>query len=245
MTPFHVATGEVTLRGHVGGREGAPTVVLIHGYPDDSTVWDGVVADLAADHRVITYDVRGAGQSDAPASTRGYHFDRLMADLASVLDQEAPAGKIHLVGHDWGSIQGWQALVDPRTRQRIASYTSVTGPSLDLAFGGMGDRLRAQKFRALPPMMKQLMHSWYVLAFHVPAFAPLVWRAGAARLWPRLLKRTDGIDVEARPGQLRDSLNGINLYRANFRERMLRPERHINQPPYRPEHRRNTDKIPT
>ncbi|MCF4167630.1 SDR family oxidoreductase [Zavarzinia compransoris] len=225
MMPFHVASGEVTLHGHAGGPEGAPTVVLIHGYPDDSTVWDGVVADLAADHRVITYDVRGAGESTAPASTRGYHLDRLMADLASVLDQEAPAGKVHLVGHDWGSIQGWQALVDPRTRQRIASYTSVSGPSLDLAFGAMSDRLRAQKLGALPPMLNQLMRSWYVMAFHVPAFAPLVWRAGAARLWPRLLKRTDGIEIEARPGQLRDSLNGINLYRANFRERMMHPKR--------------------
>ena len=171
-TPFHVASGEVTLSGYTAGPEGAATVVLIHGYPDDSTVWDGVAADLARDHRVIAYDVRGAGHSTAPSGTRGYHLDRLMADLASVLDQEAPTGQIHLVGHDWGSIQGWQALVDPRTRQRIASYTSISGPSLDLAFAAMGDRLREKKLAALPPMLNQLLRSWYVVAFHAPAFAP-------------------------------------------------------------------------
>ncbi|MCW0180213.1 MAG: SDR family oxidoreductase [Zavarzinia sp.] len=231
-TPFQVEAGEVTLSGHVAGPEKAPVVLLIHGYPDDSTVWDGVVADLAADHRVITYDVRGAGASTAPASSRGYHLGRLMADLSSVIEAQVPdGGKIHLVGHDWGSIQGWQALVDARTRHRIASYTSVSGPSLDLAFGAMARRLRDQPLAALPPLLGQLMRSWYVLAFHVPAFAPLVWRAGAARLWPRILRRTDGIDVAGRPTQLEDALRGINLYRANFREKLMAPQRQtIGQP---------------
>ncbi|WP_165837578.1 SDR family oxidoreductase [Zavarzinia aquatilis] len=223
-TPFEVETGEVTLSGHVAGPEKAPVVLLIHGYPDDSTVWDGVVADLAADHRVITYDVRGAGASTAPAGQRGYHLGRLMADLAAVIEAQVPDGaRVHLVGHDWGSIQGWQALVDSRTRHRIASYTSVSGPSLDLAFGAMSERLRARKLAALPPMLGQMLRSWYIFAFHVPAFAPLVWRAGAAHLWPRLLRRTDGIEVAPRAGQLADALRGINLYRANFREKALAP----------------------
>ncbi|PWR19659.1 SDR family oxidoreductase [Zavarzinia compransoris] len=221
---FRVDSGEVTLAGHVAGPEGKPTIVLIHGYPDDSTVWDGVVADLARDHRVITYDVRGAGLSGAPSSGRGYHLGRLMADLASVLDAEAPTGKVHLVGHDWGSIQGWQALVDPRTRVRIASYTSISGPSLDLAFSAIRQRVKDEKLAALPPLLGQLLKSWYILAFHLPVLAPTLWRAGIARLWPRILKLTDGIETEAHPGQLRDGVNGINLYRANFRERMFGPK---------------------
>lgn len=231
-TPFTVETGEVTLSGQVSGPEGAPVVLLVHGYPDDSTVWREVVADLETDHRVITYDVRGAGASTAPAGSAGYHLGRLMSDLAAIIESRVAGGaKVHLVGHDWGSIQGWQALIDARTRHRIASYTSVSGPSLDLAFGAMADRLRARKLAALPPMLGQLLRSWYILAFHMPAFAPLVWRAGAARLWPRILRRTDGVEVAARPGQLADALNGINLYRANFREKLLKGRRQtIDQP---------------
>lgn len=218
---FRVDSGEVTLAGQVSGPEGAPAVVLIHGYPDDSTVWDGVVADLARDHRVITYDVRGAGLSSAPSSGRGYQLGRLMSDLASVIDAQVPSGKVHLVGHDWGSIQGWQALVDGRTRARIASYTSISGPSLDLAFSAMRERLKEDRLAALPPMLGQLLKSWYIVAFHLPMLAPGLWRAGVARLWPSILKRTDGIAVERRAGQLRDGVNGINLYRANFRERIF------------------------
>ena len=61
----------VRLAVQVRANAATPTVVAIHGYPDDHRVWDGVAADLAADHRVVTYDVRGAGASDAPPTPRG------------------------------------------------------------------------------------------------------------------------------------------------------------------------------
>jgi len=42
------------------------TVVLVHGFPDDQTVWEPVVTALPDDWHVITYDVRGAGRSTQP-----------------------------------------------------------------------------------------------------------------------------------------------------------------------------------
>ena len=42
-------------------------MVLVHGFPDNRTVWDRVVDDLERDHRVATYDVRGAGESSSTA----------------------------------------------------------------------------------------------------------------------------------------------------------------------------------
>ncbi|MEK6443112.1 hypothetical protein [Pseudonocardia sp. T1-2H] len=61
-------TDGLRLAVQVSGPEGAPVVVAVHGYPDDHTVWDGVVGELVATHRVATYDVRGAGASDVPGS---------------------------------------------------------------------------------------------------------------------------------------------------------------------------------
>jgi pimeloyl-ACP methyl ester carboxylesterase len=59
-------------------------VVLIHGYPLDGHSWEKQApALLAAGYRVITYDRRGFGQSDQPAS--GYDYDTFAADLDALL----------------------------------------------------------------------------------------------------------------------------------------------------------------
>ena len=82
------------------------TVVAVHGYPDNHTLWDGVVEQLAADYHVVTYDVRGAGASEVPAGRPGYRIPRLVEDLAAVLDATSPHAPAHLLAHDWGSIAG-------------------------------------------------------------------------------------------------------------------------------------------
>src|SRR5207245_2798179 len=78
--------GRVALHVVERGDAAAPTVVLVHGYPDDHTVWDPVAERLAARYHVVTYDVRGAGQSDAPRRVRDYRVDLLAADTAAVID---------------------------------------------------------------------------------------------------------------------------------------------------------------
>ncbi|MFC8448206.1 alpha/beta fold hydrolase [Kitasatospora sp. NPDC057223] len=59
-------------------------VVLIHGYPLSGRSWEKQTAALLdAGYRVITYDRRGFGQSDQPAT--GYDYDTFAADLHTVL----------------------------------------------------------------------------------------------------------------------------------------------------------------
>ena len=79
---------------------GAP-VILIHGYPLSGRAWDKQVPPLlAAGHRVITYDRRGAGKSSQPAS--GYDWDTFAADLSTLIDALGLDG-ITLVGHSMGT----------------------------------------------------------------------------------------------------------------------------------------------
>src|SRR4051794_11351957 len=101
--------------GSIAGREHSPppparpTVVLVHGYPDQQDPWDTLIGRLPLDTlHLVTYDVRGAGSSDAPARREDYVTDRLVDDLVAVLDSVLPeGGAAHLVGHDWGSVQLW------------------------------------------------------------------------------------------------------------------------------------------
>lgn len=182
-----------------------PLVVAIHGYPDNHSVWDGVVAELSRDFRVVTYDVRGSGASDVPESVRAYRISHLIDDLVAVVDSATGGGPVHLVGHDWGSVQAWPALTDPRLTGRVSGFTSISGPSLDHAalwLRGSGSEPRAR--------LRQLAHSYYTLLFQIPGLPEIAIRRG-------VLDRAIG------PRSRSDAVNGLNLYRANMFERMRRP----------------------
>ncbi len=57
----------------------APALILVHGYPDNQEVWEPVIAVLVQDFFVVSYDVRGAGQSSIPKSIRVYSLAQLAA----------------------------------------------------------------------------------------------------------------------------------------------------------------------
>ncbi|WGS45846.1 alpha/beta fold hydrolase [Burkholderia sp. JSH-S8] len=213
-----VQSGDVKLAVYVSGSRRAPPVILVHGYPDSAAVWAPIRARLAKRYRVIAYDVRGAGASDAPRRRADYTLARLAEDLKAAADATCGGRPFHLVGHDWGSIQCWEAVTDPASRGRIASYTSISGPCLDHVFRA---KLR----------LRQSLKSWYIAFFHLPLVPSLVWRLGGAALWPRWLQLTERIRPEPDPAQLKNALNGMQLYRANFLARARRPrERHAQAP---------------
>ncbi|MCD0449554.1 alpha/beta fold hydrolase [Actinocorallia sp. API 0066] len=203
----------VDLAVQVQGDPGAPTILLVHGYPDTHTVWDGVASRLADRYRVVTYDVRGAGASDRPRGRAAYRFEHLMRDLAAVADDVSPGAPVHLVGHDWGSIQGWEAVTT--MPERFLSYTSISGPSLDHA--GRWNRAHATTLRGL----KQGLHSWYIAFFHLPFLPALSWRTG---LGAKVVARSEGMSTpHFAPTVALDGQYGVNLYRANILSRVLRP----------------------
>jgi pimeloyl-ACP methyl ester carboxylesterase len=217
MSATRIATSDVELSLQVSGPDDAPIVVLVHGFPDNRTVWNRVVEDLQRDHRVATYDVRGAGESTAPSSRTGYKVRRLVDDLVAVLDQVAPDGSpVHLVGHDWGSIQLWGAVMresnDARLRGRLASFTSISGPGLDLFGNFLRSGLRQRRFGAVG---RQLLHSWYIGLFQLPIVPELMFSRLGGRIRARLEKRQQLAGHWDDDTFRADARNGVNLYRAN------------------------------
>ncbi|UDY23565.1 alpha/beta fold hydrolase [Nocardioides sp. Kera G14] len=221
MSTRNVATTDgLNLAVYEAGDPADPTLVAVHGYPDDHTVWDGVLELLAADFHVVTYDVRGAGASDAPSRRSGYRIPQLVADLGAVIDATAAGKNVHLIAHDWGSIQCWDALRTDALGARILSYTSISGPSLDMA----GRWLRGAGHPV--STLKQLADSWYVAAFQLPRLPELLLSRGVLGKAVAHSKRAgdaarpQAVDRHIKP---RDAINGLELYRANFTGRMARP----------------------
>lgn len=219
------STDGMRLAVYKAGPPDAPTVILVHGYPDSSGVWTDVAAELSSRYRVVRYDVRGAGASDKPTARAAYRLDQLAADLARVVAAVSSDRPVHLVGHDWGSIQCWHALRDAGLSERIASFTSISGPDLDQAgawlrsgFGPGGARLR--------DVIRQLFASNYILWFNLPLLPELLWRSG---LLDRLITASTRIGRGSRPARtawprsMADKINGLQLYRANMIRRLRRP----------------------
>jgi len=194
-------------------------LVCVHGYPDNARLWEPVADKLSADFRVVTYDVRGAGASGQPREQSAYQLDRLEDDFSAVLDAVSPERPVHLLAHDWGSIQSWHFVTSDRLRGRIASFVSISGPSLDHAGYFVRDH------RPVTDVVRQLLHSWYIYYFHLPWLPELGWRKGwAHRVFGRLERSADGVPSATGERSLGDHVNGLNLYRANMIPRMLRPE---------------------
>lgn len=77
-----------TLFTRRAGPEGAPPVVLLHGYPQTSAMWHGVAPILARSFQVICLDLRGYGRSDKPESDPSHqpYSKRAMAnDIVAVM----------------------------------------------------------------------------------------------------------------------------------------------------------------
>lgn len=200
------------------GPDNGPPVVFVHGFPDTHVVWDPVIERLTDLFHCIAYDVRGAGASDSPMAQADYFSDHLVTDLVAVLDGFSPDAPVHVVGHDWGSVQAWDAVIsepsDARLTGRIASFTSISGPCLDHVRAVAKSALAGtweQRRRAL----RQAARSWYVYAFQVPVLPEVVLR----QLFERnLVSPPDGSDHFAATLPA-DAAHGVNLYRANLRSR--------------------------
>lgn len=205
------ASDGVQLALYSAGPEDAPAVVLVHGYPDDHSVWDSVAADLATDLRVVAYDVRGAGASDVPGARAAYRVEQLADDLARVgaTTGDAP---VHLLAHDWGSVQAWRAVTGEDARRRYASLTSISGPDQAYAAAWLTEALRTNRAAAL----RQLASSWYVAMFLLPVVPDVLWASG---LGQRLLPGS------APARSIADAVHGLNLYRANVSARSPRTPR--------------------
>ncbi|MFI0926395.1 alpha/beta fold hydrolase [Streptomyces sp. NPDC021012] len=176
-TPVHV---------EVYGPEGAPAVVLSHGWTCSIAFWAEQIRALAADHRVIAYDQRGHGRSPAPAATgsTGYSTTALADDLEAVLAATlGPGERAVLAGHSMGGMTMMAAAGRPGFRQHAAAVLLCsTGPSrltaeatvVPLGPGGLRTRLTKAVLGAKAPLGPVNALSKKVLKYATmgPASAP-------------------------------------------------------------------------
>jgi pimeloyl-ACP methyl ester carboxylesterase len=141
------------------GPPGGDAVVLLPGFPQEATAYDGVVP-LLHEHglRTLVPTQRGYAASARPPRRRDYSTAQTAGDVVALLDA-AGLARAHIVGHDWGGNQAWaMAAWHP---DRVASLTALSTP-------------HPAALAASLLTSAQGLRSWYMGFFQLPVTPELV-----------------------------------------------------------------------
>ncbi len=194
-------------------------VILLHGFPETSIMWEPLMATLSeAGFRVVAFDQRGYSPGARPFGVNSYTKGRLASDVIGIANAVG-FDRFHVIGHDFGGAIAW--IVADRHAQRVMSLTSLSMPH------------PAALAEALEGPAAQWLRSSYVPFYWIPVLPELVMGFDQATYLQHLkwqMHPTRQVQeykrVFGEPGALRSALN---WYRA-FEFRSLDPLGKIRQP---------------
>lgn len=163
------------LHAQVFGPEGAPTIVLLHGWTCQTRFWQYQLRDLSQDFRVVAYDQRGHGLSGR-AAHGDYSMEALAADFQAVLDSCVPAGeRVIAAGHSMGAMTlvAWAGDHPAEVQRRLAGAALLNT--------GMGDLISETLVVRMPTALGRVKQAVgrQVLSARLPmptVPTPLVYR---------------------------------------------------------------------
>lgn len=196
--------------------EGDRLALLLHGFPELNFSWRHQMPLLAEmGYRVWAPNQRGYGRSSRPAGVNNYDIDKLVADVAALIDAGA-AKEVTLIAHDWGGAVAWQFAI---RRVRPLERLVVMNLPHPACF--------ARELRT----WKQLSKSWYIFFFQLPWLPEAMMTAAEARAVRRAFRNMAvdksrfpdaDLDIYARAAQEPGAMTAmINWYRAAARSRVM------------------------
>ena len=153
-----------------------PLVLLCHGWPELSYSWRHQITALAdAGFHVVAPDMRGFGQTSAPADIDAYSIFDTVGDMVALV---AALGEKHafIVGHDWGAPVAWHAALF-----RPDVFTRVAGLSVPPPFRG--------RARPLDSLRESGITNFYWQYFQTPGVAEAEFEHDAALTMRLILGR--------------------------------------------------------
>jgi pimeloyl-ACP methyl ester carboxylesterase len=209
------------LRFHVAAcGQGDRLALCLHGFPECWYSWRHQMPLLARlGYRVWAPDLRGYGETERPSRVQDYAIERLLDDVAGLIDASGARSTL-LVGHDWGGVIAWYfALRRVRPLDRLV-LMNLPHPAI------MEHAMRT---------WRQLRRSWYVFFFQIPRLPEALMRMQHCRAIREAFRGMavdksrfpDEVlqvycDNAARPGALTAM---VNYYRAMLRGGARRQQR--------------------
>ena len=177
-----VGQGGVRLDWEQFGPDDAPALLLSHGWSLTHDTWYYQKAALSGEFRVIVWDMRGTGQSSAPAD-RDYTIEALVADLAAVFDAAAagrhPGGCL-LAGHSLGAmLLPLFAARFPDRMRHVRGLVLLAGTDIPLLHSMRGREWLAPLQR---PLFQPLARVMAFCPWPFQFYDRLAWQTGAIHL---------------------------------------------------------------
>lgn len=123
-----IDVGGISLAARAAGKRDNPCLILLHGWPQTSFAWEGVVGELGMDHYALAFDLPAVGESrGAPRSAE----KPVLADLLIAAAEKAGGREIIVVGYDVGGMVAFAAARDHGSRIKGAVIMNTVIPGLD------------------------------------------------------------------------------------------------------------------
>jgi 3-oxoadipate enol-lactonase len=157
-----VASDGCVIHFRVDGAENAPVLLLSNSLGTTLEMWAPQVASLSSHFRVIRYDTRGHGQSDAPRAA--YSIDQLGRDAVAVLDATG-VSDAHVCGLSLGGVTAmWLGINTPsRVRSLVLAATAAHIGSDDL----WNTRIRQVRTGGTGSIAESVMSRWFSEEFRI------------------------------------------------------------------------------
>lgn len=197
------------IRVHYAEKGAGHVILFVHGFPEYWGAWRELMGALSGRFRTVAIDTRGINETEGPDAVEGYTIDKLVEDVRGVI-VALGAGKVTLVGHDWGGFIAWDtAIRHPELIDRLVIFNAGHPAIFD---------------RLLRESAAQQAHSKYMLAFRSARGEELLSRGDFAGFRREITEphvalgtisaaeAAEYLSVWRRPGTL---TAGLNYYRAN------------------------------
>lgn len=159
---MRVLANDLHVNCQFSGPEQAPLVMLSHSLASSGIMWEQQMPALVDAYRVLRYDTRGHGGSDAPAGP--YTLDELGDDAVALLDA-LDIERVHWVGLSMGGMIGQNLALRHPQRLSSAVLCDTTSRVPQEAKSMWDERIAIAERSGMDPLCDGTMERWFTPLF--------------------------------------------------------------------------------
>jgi 3-oxoadipate enol-lactonase len=153
-----IQANDIQINYELSGRDDAPVVMLSHSLASSLVMWNPQLDVLESKFKVLRYDTRGHGDSDAPEGK--YTLELLAADAVALMDALG-IDAVHFVGLSMGGMIGQNLALDHGNRLKSLTLCDTAAVMPDEAQPIWQQRIAAAREKGLQDQVDETLERWF------------------------------------------------------------------------------------